>query len=127
MDPRLVNLRWSNPVLNALNRSGVKGYRVNTNINQKKNSTFYIPNLKLLGTRLHFGSFDTPEVARAVYDYYKSRAYEVIDALCSRSIHWKIQRRILSYWVATHHKQTKLMKWERDSAYSQLPECGRLE
>jgi hypothetical protein len=122
MDARLINLRWSNPVLNMMNRTGVKGYRTYKDGPVVR----YQPALTMLGKQTDFPRFDSPEVARAVYEYWQRRAYEVIDALCSQNIHWKIQRKILSYWAPFQPKAAKTMKWQRDPAYAKLPVNGRL-
>jgi len=122
MDPRLINLRWSNVVLNAMNKTGVKGYWYNANHAVPN----YQANLKLLGMPYRLTQLATPELARAEYEYYQSRAYEVIEALCSRNIHWKFQRMIIEYWIPFEHGATNSMKWERDPEYSRLPICGRL-
>ena len=122
MDPRLINLRWSNIVLNGMNKEGVRGYSFDTRIRAPK----YIAHLKLLGMPYRFTSLDTPELARGEYEYWQSRAYEVIDALCSRNLHWKFQRMILEYWMPIKHGSTRTMKWETDDVYAQLPENGQL-
>ena len=122
MDPRLINLRWSNVVLNAMNKEGVKGYCYDMRNKDPK----YIAHLKLLGMPYRFTQLDTPELARAEYEYYQGRAYAVIEALCSRNLHWKFQRKIIEYWLPFEHGRTNRMKWQRDEAYSRLPLCGRL-
>ena len=122
MDPRLVNLRWSNVVLNALNKEGVRGY--STVI--RAGVTVFLPCLKLLGMPFVFPAETIVWRARAVYEFWLSRAYEVIDGLCSHNLHWKFQRLILEFWMPIGHRKTSGMKWERDPAYSQLPLCGRL-
>ena len=126
MDPRLINLRWSNPVLNMMNRTGVKGYRTYKYDIKDGPVVRYQPALTMLGKQTDFPLCDSPEVARAVYEYWQRRAYEVIDALCSQNIHWKIQRKILSYWAPFQAKAAKTMKWQRDPAYAKLPVNGRL-
>ena len=118
MDPRLVNLRWSNIVLNAMNKEGVKGYSFYRNR--------YYPNLKLLAVQYHFASETIEWKARAVYEYWQSRAYEVIDGLCSRNMHWKFQRLILEFWMPVAAGSRGTMKWETDPTYCRLPLCGRL-
>ena len=99
MDPRLINLRWSNTVLNMMNKNGVKGYRTYKYDKKDGPVVRYQPALTMLGKQTDFPLCDSPEVARAVYEYWQRRAYEVIDALCSQNIHWKIQRRILAFWA----------------------------
>jgi hypothetical protein len=126
MDPRLINLRWSNPVLNMMNKNGVRGYRTYKYDNKDGPVVSYQPALQMLGKQTNFPTYDTPELARAVYEYWQRRAYEVIDALCSQNIHWKIQRKILSYWAPFQAKAAKTMKWQRDPAYAKLPVNGRL-
>ena len=126
MDPRLINLRWSNAVLNMMNRTGVKGYRTYRYDTADGPVVSYQPTLTLLGKQCDMQTFDTPELARAVYEYWQRRAYEVIDALCSQNIHWKIQRKILAYWIAFQPKEWKSMKWQRDPEYARLPRSGRL-
>ena len=127
MDPRLINLRWSNHVLNNMNRTGVKGYRTYKYDTTDGPVVKYQPTLSILGKQCDLQRFETPELARAVYEYYQRRAYEVIDGLCSRNIHWKIQRKILSYWIKFQPHEWKTMKWQRDPAYGRLPLSGRLE
>ena len=122
MDPRLINLRWSNIVLNGMNKEGVRGYAYTTHNKVLK----YIACLKILGMRYRFTILDTPELARAEYEYWQSRVYEVIDALCSRNLHWKFQRMIIQYWLPFENGAVDKMKWERDGAYAQLPENGQL-
>ena len=126
MNPQLVNLRWSNAVMNQMNRTGVRGYRTYKYNTENGPVVKYNPTLTLLGKQCDLHMFDTPELARAVYEYWQRRAYEVIDGLCSRNIHWKIQRKILSYWVVFQPSEWKTMKWQRDEAYGRLPVCGRL-
>ena len=126
MDPRLINLRWSNHVLNMMNRTGVKGYRTYKYETADGPVVKYGPTLTLLGMECASDKYDTPELARAVYEYWQRRAYEVIDALCSHNIHWKLQRKILEYWVTFQPKEWKTMKWQRDPEYARLPRCGRL-
>ena len=75
MDPRLINLRWSNVVLNALNKEGVIGYFYGARNKVPK----YRAHLKVLGMQYRFTNVDTPELARAEYEYYQSRAYEVVE------------------------------------------------
>ena len=122
MDPRLINLRWSNVVLNGMNKTGVRGWCYHTNVNE----SFYQAQLKILGMPYSFTHVQTPELARAEYEYYQSRAYEIIDALCSRNIHWKFQRMIIEYWLPFKHRKMDKMKWERDQEYARRPLCGRL-
>jgi len=126
MDPRLINLRWSNHVLNQMNRGGVRGYRTYKYETADGPVVKYNPTLTLLGKQLLLDMFDTPELARAVYEYWQRRAYEVIDALCSHNIHWKLQRKILEYWAPFQPKEWRTMKWQRDPKYARLPRCGRL-
>ena len=122
MDPRLINLRWSNVVLNSMNKTGVRGYAYNS----RHLVPTYQAHLKILGMPYQFTKVATPELARAEYEYYQGRAYEVIDALCSQNIHWKFQRMIVEYWLPFEHRKTNQMKWEQDQAYSRRPLCGRL-
>ena len=122
MDPRLVNLRWSNVVLNALNKEGVRGYE----ICDYKGVRTYHTHMKLLGMRYRFPPLQDPVLARAQYEYWQRRAFEVIDGLCSHNMHWKFQRLILEFWMPIGHAKTQKMKWETDPAYSELPLCGRL-
>ena len=126
MDPRLINLRWSNHVLNMMNRTGVKGYRTYKYETADGPVVRYGVTLTLLGMECAFDKYDSPEVARAVYEYWQRRAYEVIDALCSHNLHWKLQARILEYWVPFNPRKRNRMKWQRDPEYAKLPRCGRL-
>ena len=126
MDPRLVNLRWSNHVLNMMNRTGVKGYRTYKYETKDGPVVKYGPTLTMLGMECYFDKYDSPEVARAVYEYWQRRAYEVIDALCSHNIHWKLQARILEYWAPFNPGKRRCMKWQRDPEYARLPINGRL-
>ena len=121
MNPELVNLRWSNIVLNGLNKGGVRGYQTNEN-----NGIFrHYPRIRLLGSAYRFKRYPTPEEARAIYEYWQSRAYVVIEMLCSRDIHWKFQQMVLSYWIPVVSQNHCNMRWERDEAYSWSPVCGR--
>ena len=126
MNPELVNLRWSNTVMNNMNRSGVKGYRTYKYETEVGPVIKYAPTLTILGMPCNLKVFEDPVLARAVYEYWQRRAYEVIDGLCSKSIHWKIQRKIITYWMPLQVSTWNSMKWERDEAYSRLPICGRL-
>ena len=91
MNPQLVNLRWSNTVLNAMNKHGVSGYTTNTYLGRK----FYYPNLKLLGMRYTFPHETDIIHARAIYEYWQRRSFALIEALCRRNLHWKLQRKII--------------------------------
>jgi hypothetical protein len=122
MDPRLVNLRWSNVVLNAMNKTGVRGYCV-CSINGE---TAYVTFMRFLGMPFRFPPLDDPNLAKAQYEFWQRRAYEIIDALCSRNIHWKFQRMILEYWMPIKHGKAQTMKWETDQEYARRPLCGRL-
>jgi hypothetical protein len=126
MDPRLINLRWSNSVLNMMNRNGVRGYRIYKWDTADGPVVKYQPSLTLLGRQMDLARLDDPVLARALYEYWQRRAYEVIDALCSYNIHWKIQRRILAFWAPFQPKASKTMKWQRDPVYARLPVNGRL-
>ena len=122
MNPELVNLRWSNAVLNGLNKEGVKGHY----IVKYKGVDMYITHIRLLGMPFRFTPLDDPDMARAQYEYWQRRAFAIIEALCSLNLHWKFQRMILEYWMPIKHGRTDRMKFERDDAYAQLPLCGRL-
>jgi hypothetical protein len=122
MDPRLINLRWSNVVLNGMNKTGVRGYSPRF----IDDVTTYVTFLKILGMPYRFAPLDDPNLARAQYEFWQRRAYEIIDALCSRNIHWKFQRMIIEYWMPIKHGVTKTMKWEVDEEYARRPLCGRL-
>ena len=122
MNPELGNLRWSNVVLNGLNKEGVRGY----SIVEYKGVISYITNIKLLGMSYRFPSLHDSDMARAQYEYWQRRAFAIIEALCSRNLHWKFQRMILEYWMPINHGAVDKMKWERDGAYGQLPEYGQL-
>ena len=122
MDPRLVNLRWSNIVLNGMNKVGVRGY----SLVSRSGVQMYQPNLKLLAMAFLFPVEDTPWRARAVYEYWQRRAYEVIDGLCSRNLHWKFQRIILEYWMPVGHMKTRTMKWQTDPVFATDPQNGQL-
>ena len=65
MDPRLVNLRWSNVVLNGMNKVNVRGYSIR---NHKGVETYY-PNLKLLAVKFHLPPEKVKWKARAAYEY----------------------------------------------------------
>ena len=105
-----------------MNKTGVKGYVYHS----RHKVPNYQAHLKILGMPYLFTQLQTPELARAEYEYYQGRVYEVIDALCSRNLHWKFQRMIVEYWLPFEHGRINRMKWERDQAYSRLPLCGRL-
>ena len=122
MDPRLINLRWSNVILNAMNKEGVRGYEYLARLKVP----MYRAHLKILGMRYKFTKLDTADLARAEYEFWQRRTYEVVEALCSRNIHWKFQRMILEYWMPIKHGAVNKMKWESDSEYARLPLCGRL-
>jgi len=122
MDPRLINLRWSNVILNSMNREGVRGYAYDLRNKAPK----YIAHLKILGMRYRFTHLDTAELARGEYEYWQRRAFTVVEALCSRNLHWKFQRMIIEYWIPFEHGAVAKMKWEQDPAYSRLPLCGQL-
>ena len=124
MNPELVNLRWSNAVLNQMNRTGVRGWTCN--YSKDGTETSYRMQLTVLGMRYSSGCYETSELARAMYEYIQRRAYEVIDALCSHNLHWKLQQKILQYWIPLEPKMSKPMKWERDPEYGRLPMNGRL-
>ena len=123
MNPELVNLRWSNVVLNGLNKDGVRGYSI---VESKTGVKTYVTHIRLLGMRFRFPPVQDPDIARAQYEYWQRRAFAIIEALCSLNLHWKFQRMILEYWMPIKHGVIDLMKWERDDAYAQLPLCGRL-
>ena len=122
MDPRLINLRWSNIVLNAMNKEGVRGYC----IVEYKGVKTYATYMKILGMPFRFAPLQDPDLARAQYEYWQRRAFAIIEALCSRNLHWKFQRMIIEYWMPINHGAVDKMKWERDGAYAQLPENGQL-
>jgi len=122
MNPVLVNLRWSNTVLNQLNRTGVKGYQTN----EHNGILRHYPRIRLLGSAYRFKSYPTPEEARAIYEYWQSRAYVVIEMLCSRDIHWKFQQMVLSYWLPVAPQNHCTMRWERQPEFSRLAVSGRL-
>ena len=126
MDAKLINLRWSNPVLNMMNKNGVRGYRTYRWETEDGPVVKYQPSLTILGRQMDLPRLDDPILARALYEYWQKRAYEVIDALCSQNMHWKIQRRILAFWGPFQPNGTKRMKWERDQVYARLPANGRL-
>jgi hypothetical protein len=90
-DNRLVNLRWSNVVLNAMNKKNVKGWC--------QVRTMYVPACKVLDRRYRFGTFETPDEARKVYLNFQLRAFEVIEALMKRDIPVEIQRLIMDFWL----------------------------
>ena len=90
-DNRLVNLRWSNVVLNGMNKRDVRGW--------SQRRTMYIPTCKVLDMRYRFGAFETPEEAKKVYWNFQTRAFEVIEALMKRDIPVEIQRLILDFWL----------------------------
>ena len=121
LNPELVNLRWSNSVLNGLNKEGVKGYY----IVEKKGVKVYITHICLLGMPFRFTPVPDSDMARGQYEYWQRRAFAIIEALCSLNLHWKFQRMILEYWMPIKHGVIDLMKWERDEAYSRLPLCDR--
>ena len=100
MDPRLINLRWSNAVLNMMNRTGVRGYRTYRWETEDGPVVKYQPSLTLLGRQMDLASIRWPLYwPEHSTNFGRERAYEVIDALCSHNIHWKIQRRILAFWA----------------------------
>ena len=122
MDPRLINLRWSNAVLNGMNKSGVRGYAVQI---RKGVKTYYV-SFKILAVRYHMPQETTKWKARAAYEYWQSRAFEIIDALCSRNIHWKFQRLILEYFMPVAAGSRGTMKWETDPVFARDPQNGAL-
>ena len=109
MDPRLSNLRWSNDVLNAMNRSNVRGY----DIIKTQSGTKYRPRMKLLGRKHRFDYYHTEEEAKAVYEYYHRRAFATVECLCVKNIPWDIQRRIFDYLLVKPHGKPERMRWER--------------
>jgi len=90
-DNRLVNLRWSNVVLNGMNKKNVRGWL--------KRKTVYCPSCKVLDRHHRLDICDTPEEARKVYLNFQTRMFEVIEALMKRDIPVEIQRLILDYWL----------------------------
>ena len=122
MDPRLINLRWSNVVLNGLNKEGVRGYSIVTINGVEK----YYPRLKLLGMKFRLPPERIAWKAKAAYEFWHRRAFEVIDALCSRNMHWKFQRLILEFWMPVPSRAWDKMKWERDPVHARHPQNGAL-
>ena len=90
-DNRLVNLRWSNVVLNGMNKTGVKGWW--------RRRDMYQPACRVLSRKYEFDMVDTPDEAHAVYLNFQTRAFEVIEALMKRDIPVEIQWLILDFWV----------------------------
>lgn len=90
-DNRLVNLRWSNVVLNAMNKCDVRGW------SQRKLT--YMPSCKVLDRQHRLELCETAEEARKVYLNFQTRAFEVIEALMKRDIPVEIQRLILDFWL----------------------------
>ena len=90
-DNRLANLRWSNVVLNGMNKRDVRGWC--------QVRTMYCPECKVLDRRYRFGACETSEEAEKVYWNFQTRAFEVIEALMKRDIPVEIQRLILDYWL----------------------------
>ena len=122
LNPELVNLRWSNVVLNGLNKIGVRGYE----IVEYKGVKTYVTRIILLGMPFRFPPVQDSDMARGQYEYWQRRAFAIIEALCSRNLHWKFQRMILGYWMPIKHGAVNTMKWQTDEAYAQLPENGQL-
>jgi len=123
MDPRLINLRWSNIVLNGLNKEGVRGYEI---VETKTGVKTYATYMKLLGMPFRFLPVQDPDTARAVYEYWQTRAFAIIEALCYRNLHWKFQRMIIEYWMPIKHYPTKKMKWQTDPVFALDPQNGQL-
>ena len=90
-DNRLVNLRWSNVVLNGMNKKDVKGWWIHCDR--------YQPACKVLARKYEFGLRDTPEEARTVYLSFQTRAFELIEALMKRDIPVEIQQLIMDFWL----------------------------
>ena len=90
-DNRLVNLRWSNVVLNAMNKRDVRGWC--------QIKTMYEPGCKVLDRRYRFGTFETPEKAREVYLNFQTRAFEFIEAMMKRDIPVELQQLIMDFWL----------------------------
>ena len=124
MDPRLINLRWSNAVLNQLNRGDVRGYQIET---RRSPEPRYYPYFRFLGLAYRFPYHYDSAVTVAVYEYWHRRGFEVIEALCSHNLHWKLQRLIIQFWMPIlPGNGVDSMKWEREPEYSKLAICGRL-
>ena len=90
-DNRLVNLRWSNVVLNGMNKKDVKGWWMQRNR--------YLPACKVLSRKYEFDFCDTPEEARTVYLSFQTRAFELIEALMKRDLPVEIQQLIMDFWL----------------------------
>ena len=90
-DNRLVNLRWSNVVLNGMNKRDVKGWW--------RQRDRYQPCCRVLYRKYEFDMCDSPEQARAVYLNFQTRAFELIEALMKRDIPVEIQRLIMDFWI----------------------------
>ena len=90
-DNRLVNLRWSNVVLNGMNKTDVKGWWMHCDR--------YQPACRVLSRKYEFDLCDTPEQARAVYLNFQTRAFELIEALMKRDIPTEIQQLIMDFWL----------------------------
>ena len=88
------NLRRSNAVLNALNKTGVKGYSAVT----LKSGTWYRPRLRLLGIAWYRHPCRSANAAREVYVNLKERAFVVMETLCHYEIPWDVQNLILHFW-----------------------------
>ena len=94
-DNRLVNLRWSNVVLNAMNKKNVRGYCIRRN-----RYIQYKPACKVLGRHYEFDLCPTANMARQVYINFTSRVFEIIEALSTRGIPFDLQRLILDFWIS---------------------------
>jgi hypothetical protein len=90
-DNRLVNLRWSNVVLNGMNKKNVKGWCMVKKV--------YQPGCKVLDRHYRFDNYETPEEAHKVYLNFQVRAFEFIEAMMKRDIPVNIQRLIMDFWL----------------------------
>ena len=104
-DNRLVNLRWSNVVLNAMNKKNVRGYCIRRN-----KYIQYRPACKVLGRHYEFDLCPTANMARQVFVNFTSHAFEIIEALSTRGIPFDLQRLILDFWVARLRGKPKRRK-----------------
>ena len=90
-DNRLVNLRWSNVVLNGMNKTDVKGFW--------RRATMCQPACRVLSRKYELGMCDTPAEATKVYLNFQTRAFELIEALMKRDIPVAVQQLIMDFWV----------------------------
>ena len=111
MNNFLYNLRWSNVVLNAMNKKNVRGYSAV----QRKAGTFYYPRVKILGRVHHLPLFPTGNEARAAYLHLQKRAFAAIEVMCRFNVPLDVQNLIIHFWRKPTLTDRKTRRdWGRD-------------